>query len=358
MLKKKKLSNEEKENLQKSAELLSQVVIKNDSNPLGVKIIKDSCYQQLLFAHKTDPEFSDCILKPKTEFYIKQVRLILIKFQLTLKERDSFSVNGIKLSDARSLIANAILNLHKELNLPYAKGDPRISLIPDLLNKTISQGIGIIRMLNLGLYSEAFCSWRTFHESICIIKLLIQGGEKTRQAYLKHIVYSNAFRGGVENDDERNHIFDVMKKEMKENDLKSKDMKKYIEYGWLYSLNTFDKTNPDYKLNFRDGIQRCADLRYYSEWYEAASELSHSSAIFFYSQSQYFTDLTIHGFYDMLNVLDEIINSYYSKNIATFSENSKNNFNLIEEEFHSMVKLLTKYFNDTYFEGEDPNVND
>ena len=55
----KKLSNEEKENLQKSAELLSQVVIKNDSNPLGVKIIKDSCYQQLLFAHKTDPEFSD-----------------------------------------------------------------------------------------------------------------------------------------------------------------------------------------------------------------------------------------------------------------------------------------------------------
>ena len=135
-------------------------------------------------------------------------------------------------------------------------------------------------------------------------------------------------------------------------------MKKYIEYGWLYSLNTFDKTNPDYKLNFRDGIQRCADLRYYSEWYEAASELSHSSAIFFYSQSQYFTDLTIHGFYDMLNVLDEIINSYYSKNIAAFSENSKNNFNLIEEEFHSMVKLLTKYFNDTYFEGEDPNVND
>ena len=71
MLEEKKLSNEEKENLQKSAELLSQVVIKNDSNPLGVKIIKDSCYQQLLFAHKTDREFSDCILKPKTEFYIK-----------------------------------------------------------------------------------------------------------------------------------------------------------------------------------------------------------------------------------------------------------------------------------------------
>lgn len=86
----KKLSNEEKENLQKSAELLSQVVIKNDSNPLGVKIIKDSCYQQLLFAHKTDPEFSDCILKPKTEFYIKQVRLILIKFQLTLKREILF----------------------------------------------------------------------------------------------------------------------------------------------------------------------------------------------------------------------------------------------------------------------------
>ena len=32
MLEEKKLSNEEKENLQKSAELLSQVVIKNDSN--------------------------------------------------------------------------------------------------------------------------------------------------------------------------------------------------------------------------------------------------------------------------------------------------------------------------------------
>ena len=50
------------------------------------------------------------------------------------------------------------------------------------------------------------------------------------------MVYNNAFRDEFEDKVAQQAIIDDLKVHMKEHDLKSKDMKKYIEYGWLYGI--------------------------------------------------------------------------------------------------------------------------
>lgn len=202
----------------------------------------------------------------------------------------------------------ATLTKMDTINSKLALHDPTKSLIPDLFDRIIKSALGILKMMTLGLANDAYGSWRTLHEAECVIKLLLSGGVEVQNAYLKHIVYNNAFREAIPDKDATDQIFIQMKAEMKENDLKSKDMKKYIEYGWLYTTKEFNKDDPSYKLNFRDGVQKSAGLSRYSSWYEAASELSHSSPVFFYSSSEYFIELTTIGVYD---VIERISIEYY-----------------------------------------------
>ena len=63
--------------------------------------------------------------------------------------------------------------------------------------------------------------------------------------------YGLAFRDTIADKEQQTKIFNSMKEEMKKYDLKSKDIKKFIEYGWLYSVPSL-KDYPNFKLNFRD----------------------------------------------------------------------------------------------------------
>ena len=50
-----------------------------------------------------------------------------------------------------------------------------------------------------------------------------------------------------------------IKDNMRSMGLKSKDMKRYIEYGWLFAIPGIAES-PEFKLNFRDGVERAASL--------------------------------------------------------------------------------------------------
>lgn len=58
--------------------------------------------------------------------------------------------------------------------------------------------------------------------------------------YVQHIIYDNAFRGSIQSKERTDEIFIALKADLKSHGLKSKDMKKFIEYGWLYQT-------PEYK---------------------------------------------------------------------------------------------------------------
>lgn len=267
------------------------------------------------------------------------------------------------------------------LNFPFVKNNPSQTLINDLFGRIFTKSNGTLKMLSQGLASDAYVSWRTLHEAECILAILVKGGKPMQDAYVKHIIYDNAFRGSIGSKEKTDEIFTALKNDMKAHGLKSKDMKKFIEYGWLYQTNEYrvletkgrlferfavpirspsgkegvykivrgpgidDPYYPefakyrnelvlwehnhlhDFKLNFRDGIELIAGLSKYSEWYETASEVTHSSPVFFYSNDQFFFDLSTVALYQLVLRVTGIFTSYMQQVFAA----NPNTKSLVEE---------------------------
>jgi len=231
--------------------------------------------------------------------------IVASRYSSTKKGMDMYSSLSFSLESSIIHLINSVK--------PLSKANPMETLIPDLFLKFFKQSLGLLRMLNLDLASEAYSSWRTLHEAECVIKLLVEGGEPLQQVYLRHLIYNNAFRHAITNKEESDKIFVELKGHMSEHGLKSKDMKKYIEYGWLYACKTYHENDKEYKLNFRNGLQKAAGLGEYNQWYEMASELIHSSPIFFYANNSFFLDITT------VNLSDIVLRavSYFKKYVAS-----------------------------------------
>ena len=193
--------------------------------------------------------------------------------------------------------------------------DRNSKLISDLLKKAFKMSKCILSLLINGFETEAFSTWRTLHENECIILCLIKNGSKMYDAYFKHITYALAYRGQIDSKEQTDEIFVQIKQEMKEKDLKSKDMKKFIEYGYLYYAKNLDKFE-NFKLNFRDGVENIAGLKDYSKVYEMASEIAHSSPLLLYSKKSYFFEITVLNLYESFFRIEKIFEVYYKNHVT------------------------------------------
>ncbi len=240
-----------------------------------------------------------------------------------------------------STIRSMEIFLYK-INKPLTKKKPNLTLIMDICDTIFKKIAGFCKMMNFGLYTDAFVSWRTLHESECILALLVNGGENIRQAYVEHIAYNNQLRN-QENytKEELDMRFEKMKEVMKSHGLKSKDMKKFIEYGWIYNHPDFDENDKSFKLNFRDGVERLAKLRRYSSIYEASSEITHSSSTFFYADDneckQLALGLTYESFKRIVLVYHQFLLTYF-----LIHKNDEIIFKKLFDDLETMQKRLTK----------------
>lgn len=210
-----------------------------------------------------------------------------------------------------SIYINFMLNI---LN-GYEKNDPRSTIIRDLLTKSLSISRCILNNLIDGYSTEALSSWRTLHECECTLILLDKYEGVAVDAYLKHMTFGLAFKDQIQDKQEQDKVFYSMKDEMKEYDLKSKDIKKYIEYGWLYSIPGV-KEDETFKLNFRDGLEKIAGLNEYSKRYELSSEIIHSTPLLIYSNKEYFYYLTLLSLYESFFRLERVFVSLFSKRVG------------------------------------------
>ena len=211
-----------------------------------------------------------------------------------------------------SVYINFTLNILQK----YDKNDPASTLITDLLMKSLSIAKCALSLLVDGFETEAFSSWRTLHECECTLMLLEHFGGPLINRYLKHMQYGIAFKDVMENKDKQTEIFNQMKDEMKQYDLKSKDIKKYIEYGWLYAIPEVEK-DPAFKLNFRDGLEKVAGLSIYNSRYEMSSEIIHSTPMLIYSNRDYFYYITLLSLYESFFRLEKIFVSLFSKVVSS-----------------------------------------
>ncbi len=235
-------------------------------------------------------------------------------------------------------------NYFESINHPLSRINPDVTLMNDLFETTFKQIDSVMKMISMGLYRDAFSAWRNIHESECIVKILVDNGDQVRFAYKKHLAYNNFYRNKEEfSKEELDEAFLMIKEEMKEHDLKSKDMKKFIEYGWLYACPAFDvKKDNTLKLNFRDGLERIAGLKYYEKdqgeegeklttIYEFSSEIAHSSYLFFYSNDDVFKELSLDCVYRSSIVIFETYLSYMDNFLSRQKEEKENCLSLLQD---------------------------
>ena len=210
-----------------------------------------------------------------------------------------------------NLYLNFILNILQN----YHKNDPRSTLIVDLLTKSISIARCISSLLVDGYETEAFSNWRTLHECECTLVLLAKHYKEVIPAYLKHMSYAMIFKKGHSDTPEEEAIFNQLKEEMKSYNLKSKDMKKFIEYGWLYSIEEA-RNDESFKLNFRDGLEKLAGLSSYNERYELSSEIIHSTPMLIYSSKEYYYYLTLLSLYESFFRLEKVFMALLASSVS------------------------------------------
>ncbi|MCQ2087125.1 MAG: DUF5677 domain-containing protein [Bacilli bacterium] len=267
---------------------------------------------EILYSIDNDPNNYSRI---KNEEVMNQIAGVVADkyISLSMFNHDQGKMTNKFLPPASSL--DIYINFMLNIINSYRKNDPRSTLIVDLLNKSLSISRCILNLLVEGYETEAFASWRTLHECECTLILLDKYGDELMNNYLKHMQYGLAFNNSIEDKEKQDQIFYKMKEEMKGYNLKSKDIKKYIEYGWMYGIPG-TKEDENFKLNFRDGLQKLAGLEAYNQRYELSSEVIHSTPLLIYSRKQFFYYLTFLCLYESFFRLEKVFTSLFSKRVS------------------------------------------
>ena len=239
-----------------------------------------------------------------------------------------------------NMYINFMLNIVKG----YKKNDPQSTLISDLLMKSLTISRAILEQLLGGYETEAFSSWRTLHECECTLILLDKYGEPLINNYLKHMNYGFAFNNSIKDKEQQDKVFYQMKDEMRARGLKSKDIRKYIEYGWLY-LIVPEEEQEAFKLNFRDGLEKLAGLSAYAKRYEISSEIIHSTPLLIYSNKEYFYYMTLLSLYESFFRLEKVFVSLFSKRV---SKEQMDQYLEMQKVYYSQLVVIHKRELDTF----------
>ena len=210
---------------------------------------------------------------------------------------------------------NIYVNLMLNILSKYERNVPDNTLIVDLLIKSLSIMRSILNLLCDGYETQAFAIWRTLHECECTLILLDVYGKTAINSYLKHMRYGLAYRGVYPDKEEEARLIEQVKKEMAEIGLKSKDMKKYIEYGWMNAIEDTKKIE-NYKLNFRDGLESLAGLHHYANLYMTSSEILHSTPLLIYSNKEYFYYVTLLNVYESFFRIEKLFGSLFFSHVG------------------------------------------
>ncbi len=223
---------------------------------------------------------------------------------------------------------NFILLKIQQLNI----NEGHEKLYSELLRSAFSMCRTISELLVHGFEREALSAWRSLHELEATLILLEDG---TLMAdYQKHIIYNASFNGLLPKE-ETDANFLQLKAELKEKGLKSKDMRRYIEYGWITNHPNFNLST--HKYNFRDGVEALAGLEEYRETYQVASEVSHSSPVMLFTRRSYFLKLALINLYKSFILIENLFANLY---ISKIDELLKDLYNSIRKLYLEDIKLV------------------
>ena len=304
-------------------------------NPVELTLYLASEHSAYLASHSSSPQEE----LQKNDEYISMLASISVDKYFT-NEHFAYRMGTLtsKFNPSMSTI-DLYLNFILGMLSRYRRGDPKTTLIVDMLNKAFQMAKCVATLLESGFETEAFSTWRTLHENECILHVIVKHGQPVIERYLKHIRFGIAFRGGIPSKEETDQVFVEIKEGMKAIGLKSKDMKRYIEYGWLLGVKDVMEIE-GFKFNFRDGVERVAGLSDYSKVYEMSSEIAHSSPLLIYSRKNYFFSITLLNLYESFFRIEKIFASLY---MATVSEEEKQRYRNMRNLYFGQLKYCYEH---------------
>ncbi len=202
---------------------------------------------------------------------------------------------------------NVYLNFiaHKLTQLISQQSD---NVYLELLSQGFSLCRTIIELLTSGFAKEALSTWRSLHEVEATLSLVVD--HEVFKAYNRHILYNAAFYRLLP-EEKCDEVFAEIKTKMKQLNLKSKDTRRYIEYGWISAHPSFDFNL--HKFNFRDGVQRLAGFIEARDVYQKASEASHSSPLLLFIDQKAFSHLALKELYTSFGTIEAHFAALYEK---------------------------------------------
>ncbi len=301
---------------------------------VNINPIELICYILGEFAYSTSGLSEESLNKFKENDKIieSMINVIADKYlSLSLYNHNEEKLTNRYLPPISSL--DLYLNLMLNIVSRYNQNNPKSTLIVDLLTKSVSIARCTLSLLCDGYETEALTMWRTLHECECILILLDKYKDLAINAYLKHMQYGLVYKDALIDKEKQNELFLQLKSEMNEIGLKSKDMKKYIEYGWMLAIPE-SKDIQDFKLNFRDGLETLAGLHQYSQIYMTSSEILHSTPLLIYSNKKYFYSLTILNLYESFFRIEKVFSSLF---FATVGDEEKNRYLAMRKLYYSQL---------------------
>ena len=200
-----------------------------------------------------------------------------------------------------------------------------------------------------GLETEAMSSWRTFHELLCVLKVISKGDEEVSKAYFRHLTYGAYNRGEIKDPKEIEKIQASMEKDMQFLAVKKANKEKFINYGWIHWA--FKRYNDEeVKMNFLGGLQKVADLTEYKKYYEIASDVTHSTPLLVYANKTNLTTTTLKITYELFFVIETMLVSWCTNDLGLSPQTNKPLYDYLvfKKTYKPKVEIIYQIINSKY----------
>lgn len=150
--------------------------------------------------------------------------------------------------------------------------DRRMNGINNLFKKALVTIKSVIHLLAAGNSCDAVILWRHLHELECVLIVLNTREDELFFEYIKHMEYFD-----LESNPNAEALQRRLSEECKAFGVKERNA--FINYGWLAHIEEFRSgMGKEYRLNFKDGLQKIAGQSARHAAYASASKILHPSA--------------------------------------------------------------------------------
>ncbi|MFQ7034844.1 hypothetical protein ESZ91_10255 [Candidatus Borkfalkia ceftriaxoniphila] len=206
----------------------------------------------------------------------------------------------------------------------------RMNGINNLFKKAMITIKSVISLLAGGNSCDAVILWRHLHELECVLLVLNNADDEMFFKYIKHMEYFN-----MEGSPNGEELQKRLSEECKQYGVKERNA--FINYGWLLYVPGFkEEVGKEYRLNFKEGLQRLAGQGGRHPAYASASKILHPSAWVVTIRDDKFYKFTLFELYRSLTNIVEQIKLY----VARYRESS-----IKASECDNYLKSIDGYMN-------------